>query len=116
MIDPEYLMNHFKKISSTAEFDELVTQSKRKPVAIFKHSLACPVSSSAYRELEDFPSEIALVEIQNARELSQEIGERTGVRHESPQLIVLRNGQPVWHASHWKITSHAVEAALRDHT
>jgi bacillithiol system protein YtxJ len=109
------MSNHFKKISSKEDFDELVKRSKRKPVAIFKHSLACPVSSSAYRELESFPTEIALVEIQNARDLSQEIGVRTGIRHESPQLIVLRNGQPVWHASHWKITAHAVEQAMLDH-
>ncbi|HXD29969.1 MAG TPA: bacillithiol system redox-active protein YtxJ [Pyrinomonadaceae bacterium] len=107
--------NHYKKITSKEQFDDLVKRSSEAPVVIFKHSLACPVSSSAYRELKDFSSEISLVEIQNSQELSRQIGDATGIRHESPQIIVLRHGEPVWHASHWNITTHSLEQALHDH-
>jgi bacillithiol system protein YtxJ len=106
--------NHFNKIASKEDFDELLARSKKEPIVILKHSLACPVSSSAYRELKDFPGEVALLEIQNSRELSREIERLTGVSHESPQVIILRNGEPVWHASHWKVTAHAVEQAMRE--
>jgi bacillithiol system protein YtxJ len=69
----------------------------------------------AYREMEDYPGEVALVEIQTARQISNEIGTRTGIEHESPQVIVLRNGEPVWHASHWNVTAKAVEQATQAH-
>ena len=107
--------NHFKRITSLEALDELMVRSQKEPVAVFKHSTACPVSSSAYREMQRFPGEIALIEVQNARDLSQEVGARTGIAHESPQVIILRNGKAVWHASHWKVTAHAVEQAMRDH-
>jgi bacillithiol system protein YtxJ len=60
-----------------------------------------------------YKGEVALVEVQRARELSREIESKTGVRHESPQVIVLRNGQVVWNASHWKIKSDSVAEAVR---
>lgn len=107
--------NHFKKITSLEEFEELVAKSNQEPVAIFKHSTTCPLSASAYREMENFSGDIALVEVQAAREVSREIGDRTGINHESPQVIVIKNGQGVWHASHWNVTAPAVEQAMREH-
>jgi bacillithiol system protein YtxJ len=106
--------NHFNRITSTQAFDELISRSDNEPVAVFKHSTACPVSSGAYQEMARFPGEIALIEIQTARDVSREVGIRTGIEHESPQVIILRNGKAVWHASHWKITAQAVEKAMRD--
>jgi bacillithiol system protein YtxJ len=55
-----------------------------------------------------------LIEVQGARSISNEIKERTGIAHESPQVIILRNGNAVWHASHWKVTSHAVAQAMQE--
>lgn len=108
-------MVNFRKITNTEQLDELVTRSNKEPVVIFKHSTMCPVSATAYRALEDYSGEVALVEIQTARQISNDIGTRTGIEHESPQVIVLRNGEPVWHASHWKVTAQAVEQAMQMH-
>ena len=107
--------NHFKRITGPDALDELMLRSNKEPVAVFKHSTACPVSASAYREMKSTPCEIALIEIQEARDLSREVGVRTGIEHESPQVIILRNGKAVWHASHWKVTAQAVAQAMRDH-
>ncbi|MCU1263743.1 MAG: ytxJ [Acidobacteria bacterium] len=106
--------NHFKRITSKEALDELIARSNKEPVALFKHSTTCPISASAYREMEDIPGEIALIEVQRARSLSIEIGEQTGIAHESPQVIILRNGKAVWHASHWKVTAQAVEQAMSE--
>lgn len=106
--------NHFRRIDSSEELDELIERSKKEPVVVFKHSTTCPISSGAYREMEDIPGEVALIEVQTARDLAREIGTRTGIRHESPQVIIFRNGEAVWHASHWKVTTHAVEQARRE--
>jgi bacillithiol system protein YtxJ len=106
--------NHFVRIVETGSFDELLDRSKERPVVIFKHSLTCPISSAAYDQMADFAGEVALLEVQHARELSREIENRLGVDHESPQVIVLRDGQVIWNASHFKITAAAVTAAVRD--
>jgi len=105
--------NHFVRITDRKAFEELLSRSKERPVVIFKHSTTCPISSTAYQQMAQFEGEVALVEIQRARELSREIEHRTGVAHESPQVIVLRNGQVVWNASHWKVKAEAVKEAVR---
>jgi bacillithiol system protein YtxJ len=105
--------NHFIRITDTKSYEDLVTRSKERPVVIFKHSLTCPISAAAYDQMDRFDGEVALIEVQRARELSREIENRLGVAHESPQVIVLRNGQVVWDASHFSITAQAVTAAVR---
>ena len=106
--------NHFVKVTDIKEFEEMADRSKERPVVIFKHSLTCPISATAYNEMAKFAGEVALVEVQRARELSNEIENRLGVNHESPQVIVLSKGQVVWNASHFGITADAVAAAVRE--
>lgn len=106
--------NHFVKVTDIKEFEELADRSKERPVVIFKHSLTCPISSTAYDQMAKFAGEVALVEVQRARALSNEIENRLGVNHESPQVIVLSKGQVVWNASHFSITANAVAEAVRE--
>jgi bacillithiol system protein YtxJ len=108
--------NQFVKVSEPGAFETLNEQSRKRPVVIFKHSTTCPFSASAYREMSNFNGEVVLVEVQRARELSREIESRTGVKHESPQIIVLRNGQVVWDGSHFQIKSSAVAEAVVNNT
>ncbi|MDQ2976921.1 MAG: bacillithiol system redox-active protein YtxJ [Acidobacteriota bacterium] len=105
--------NHFIRITDTKSYEDLITRSKERPVVIFKHSLTCPISAAAYDQMERFDGEVALIEVQRARELSRKIENRLGIAHESPQVIVLRNGQVVWDASHFSITADAVAAAVK---
>ena len=100
-------------IAAPESFEELISLSKNGPVVIFKHSNTCPVSAMAYQEMARFDGEVALVEVQKARRLSTEIENRTGVIHESPQVLILRNGKVVWNASHWKEKAGAVAEAVR---
>lgn len=105
--------NHFVKITDTKSFEEIANRSNERPVVVFKHSLTCPISAAAYEQMTKLEGEVALVEVQRARELSTEIENRLGVAHESPQVIVLRNGEVVWNASHFEITAAAVAEAMR---
>ena len=104
--------SNFKRVTGTEEFSELVERSQEQPVVIFKHSNSCGVSAAAYDEMEQFAGEVILVEVQRARELSREIERRTGVRHETPQVLVLENGNVVWNASHWRVKAQAVTEAV----
>lgn len=106
--------NHFVRIADIEAFEALAKVSTEQPVVIFKHSLTCPISAAAYDQMERLEERVALIEIQRSRDLSNEIEQRLGVRHESPQVIVLRNGQVVWNASHFKITKDAVAKAVKE--
>lgn len=108
------MKNHFVKMNDAKAFAEIAERSKERPMVIFKHSLTCPISAGAYDQMSEFKGEVALIEVQRARELSNEIEHRLGVAHESPQVIVLRNGQVSWNASHFKITAAAVTMAVRE--
>ena len=104
--------NHFVRIKEDETFEALTARSKERPLVIFKHSLTCPISSAAYDQMARFDGEVALVEVQVAPQLSREIEAKLGVRHESPQVIVLNKGQVTWNASHFNITAEAVAEAV----
>jgi bacillithiol system protein YtxJ len=107
--------DRFTQIADAEALEQLLTLSNDAPVVLFKHSTTCPISSAAYEQMSKVKEDVSLVVVQRARDLSSEIASRTGIRHESPQAIVLRNGQAVWSASHFDITADAVEQAVREH-
>ena len=83
---------------------------------IFKHSQRCPISSRAERVVSavedtlDIP--IFLVIVHDERELSQTIAADFAVKHESPQLILVKEGKALWHASHYDITEKAIRESI----
>jgi bacillithiol system protein YtxJ len=106
--------NRFVPVVDKQELEQLITRSHDAPVLLFKHSSTCPISATAYKEMTKLARDIALVIVQSARDVSRAIEARTGVRHESPQALVLRRGEAVWSASHWNVTADAVERALEE--
>ncbi len=85
---------------------------------VYKHSPTCGICAAAAREVDRFverhPSAALYhVDVLAARPLSREIAARTGVTHESPQVILLRKGTPVWHASHFDITTETLSAQYK---
>ncbi len=104
----------FNEITDAREIDELLEESKQQPVILFKHSLTCPISAAAHREMAKMEGAINTVIVQKSRGVSNEVTQRTGVRHESPQAFIFRNGASVWNASHYDITKAKVEKALSD--
>ena len=105
---------NFSPVSDAAALEELFARSHEEPVLLFKHSDACPISARAYRQMEGVRTPVAIVVVQKNRDVSREVEQRTGVRHETPQALVLRNGRVVWNASHFDITSDVVEQAVRE--
>ena len=107
----------FVTMDDPVMLEQLFAHSYDEPVLIFKHSTTCPISAHAYREMQGLDAgparHVHLVVVQTARPLSNEIASRTGVRHESPQAIVLSRGEAAWTASHYDITAAEVERAVR---
>ena len=102
----------FFRIDDRAKLDNLISDSKEQAVIVFKHSNACPISARAYREMQKLEAQVNLLEIQAAPDLSREVESFTGVRHESPQVILLRDGKAVWNASHFDVNAASVSRAL----
>jgi bacillithiol system protein YtxJ len=107
--------NSFFRIDDHASLENLLTDSTRKPVIVFKHSNACSISARAYREMEKVEG-VNIVEVQSARDVSHELANRTGVRHETPQVIILRDGKAVWNASHFDVTAADVKKAVESNS
>jgi bacillithiol system protein YtxJ len=101
------------------DFQSLLERSKTDPILIFKHSTQCSISSQAYDELERFRETsgvtCGVVLVIEDRRISNAIAESLGIRHESPQAIVIKNGRPIWNASHWSITAESLNEVLLKH-
>src|SRR5258705_1515984 len=108
--------NRFLKISEKEALENLLTDSRERPVVVFKHSNSCPISAAAYREMENVDGDVGLIDVLRARDVSRELAELTGVRHESPQVIILRDGKAVWNASHYDVKAGAVADAVQAHS
>jgi bacillithiol system protein YtxJ len=106
----------FVAVTDAAALEELFARSEDAPVVLFKHSTTCPISARAHRQMAQLSrgavGDVALVVVQTARPVAEEVARRTGVEHHSPQAIILRGGKAVWDASHFDITTEAVERAV----
>jgi bacillithiol system protein YtxJ len=103
---------NFINVDSIDRLDRLFEESFQRPVVLLKHSVTCGISAGVYREVGYVTGEVNVVVIQTHRDLSNAIASRTGIRHESPQALVLRNGKPVYHASHYDIEADQIEENL----
>jgi bacillithiol system protein YtxJ len=102
----------FTKIVRMHDLDAALDRPADEAVILFNHDPWCPISARAMAEVERVEGDIMLVDVSREREITRAIAERTGIRHESPQVIVLRGGTPVWSASHYRITAEAVQSAV----
>lgn len=101
----------FVPVASVAELDDVFERSLHGVVVLYNHDPWCPISGRALQEVERLGGEVAIVDVSRQRDVTREIQARSGVRHESPQVIVLHAGKPFWHASHFSITSERVREA-----
>jgi bacillithiol system protein YtxJ len=112
------MTDNLRELTKIEELEDLLVQSKDHPVLIFKHSLTCPISSDAFEEFQRYLCNPAagisysVITVQNSRDVSDEAARKLGIEHESPQAILVVNGSGIWSASHFRITSEAIHAAI----
>ncbi len=102
----------FNEIHTTEELDALIEKSNNQPIVILKHSTTCPISHGVYKEVSNADADINLIIVQNSRNLSTAVAEKTGIRHESPQAMVFKNGEVVYNASHYDITAADITSQM----
>jgi bacillithiol system protein YtxJ len=107
----------FEDCRTIEDYTDLLAESHRKPVFLFKHSTSCPISAGRWRLLQEYAGRegraafYKLLVIQD-RPVSTHVAHESGVRHQSPQAILFSAGEPVWNASHYRITEEDMAAAL----
>ena len=107
-----------KTLSSLADLDAALGPVAG-PVALYKHSTQCGISDTAIEEVQAFEEKnpaaaiIYYLDLLEHRDLSNAIAQRLGIRHESPQFIVLRDGKPVAVLNHRAIRVEALAKALK---
>ena len=111
-------MTTLKTLADIAELDAAIAESRQRPVLIFKHSRTCGISCEAYDALHEHLADggagasYKLITVQHHRTVSDEAASRFNVRHETPQAILLKDGVPVWNASHFRITTDELKRIL----
>ena len=105
---------NWTELTDILQLQEIKAISNEKPVVIFKHSTRCSISRMA---LKQFEREFDLNDTVDAyfldliahRDISNEIAQRFNVYHESPQLILIKNGKAVYDVSHSDIDAEALK-------
>ena len=108
-------MSKWLSLSSEEQLEDIDQQSREGPgIAIYKHSTRCFVSSMARSRLEQHWDELPdgmpvyFVDILSHRAVSRAIAQHYQVRHESPQLLLIRHGQCIRHVSHEEVDPAAL--------
>lgn len=95
---------NWKTLTSEEQLSEINTVSANQPIAIFKHSTRCSISSMAKARLERAAEPEGLtfyyLDLISYRPVSNKIAEMYCVEHESPQVLLIRNGECVYNESH----------------
>ena len=103
-----------KQLTSIEDMTQFVNQPGKH--LLFKHSTTCPISAKAHEEFKAFVEEsntsAAIVLVIEDRPVSNQITEELGIKHESPQIFLLEDGNVRFNTSHWKITKEALKEAV----
>lgn len=107
-------MEELKQITTEEEWKNILNESKEKPVFMFKHSNTCPISANAYKEYQEFSTDLDkyYLIVSESRPVSNQVADDLQIKHESPQIFLLKDGKATWNTSHWNITGDNMKEAL----
>ncbi len=106
--------SRWKHLVSEKELHECIERSAVNPQVIFKHSTRCIISKMVLQQFEEqidsIPAnaELLFLDLLSHRDISDSIATQLNVHHESPQVIVIKNGKAIFHESHHSIDAAAV--------
>ncbi len=105
----------FFPLETDAALEEALERSSQEPIVIFKHSTTCGISAGARRRMQaltdDTDPRVYELVVQRSRALSQTVADTFGIRHESPQALVVRDRSVVYHTSHMSIQADRIRSA-----
>lgn len=105
-------------LTSVAQLDEISKKSTTKPQLIFKHSTTCGISRMVIRtftnsfDFEKDELDLYYLDLHQFRDVSNETGYKFQVIHQSPQVLIIKDGLAVANASHGAITEMNIETYI----
>lgn len=109
------LPKFWRKLESSEDLQSAIEKSSEKIIVIFKHSTRCIISKTVLRNFEkeieqnqNNDIEFYYLDLLNYRNISNEIAENLHVTHQSPQVIVIKNQQAIYNASHDGISLESI--------
>ena len=111
-------LENWNELNEQKKVPEVMAASEKRPQLVYKHSHRCSICFLAKEEVEksfdaiEEKAEMNFVNVVHARSVSNAFAEQTGVRHESPQVLIIKNKEVIWHASHHSIKGDAILEAL----
>lgn len=110
---------NWNKLNDSAQLEEIKKESHNYPILILKHSTRCSISSATLGRLERNWKQEEVGELKPYfldliayRSISNQIAEDFGVWHESPQALIIRNGESVYDTSHFDISFDGIKAQV----
>ncbi len=108
-------------LTSPAQLEQLKKESHQRPILIFKHSTRCSTSRMSLDRLERNWDEEEMntvgayfLDLLSYRPISNAIAEEFGVEHESPQVLIISNGQSILDLSHFEIDYQAIAKRIKN--
>ena len=109
----------WQPLTQAEQLQDIVRESHEKPVLIFKHSTTCSISAAAKGKMERQWADAGLtdtklyyLDLLRFRPISAEIAQKFGIRHESPQLLLIKDGECQYNASHMGIRLSDVKSVV----
>ena len=103
---------HWIHLTDDEQLKQIITKSQNKPQVIFKHSTRCSISAVALQRLQKVsqPSDVDFyfLDLLSNRQLSNRVADVFKVSHESPQVLVIRDGECVFDESHLGISMNEI--------
>ena len=104
----------WRQLTDLGQLNEIIDLSNEKAVLIFKHSTRCSISRFALKQFEnefDLEEKITpyFLDLLNYRDVSNEIANRFDVFHQSPQILLIKNGKAIFSTSHDDIDAKFLE-------
>ncbi len=105
------------RLTSANQLPGIKEKSFGRPQVIFKHSTRCNISSMALNRLERYPTppegvDYYYLDLLAHRDISQQVAVDFGVQHQSPQVLVIKDGRCVYDESHYAISMEELEGQL----
>ena len=110
---------NWKIIEDYNQVQNLVEASHQQPQVIFKHSTRCSISVMAKNRLErsGLPDQIQFhyLDLLQYRDISNKIAEQFSVYHQSPQILLIKNGECIFEETHSAISmDEIIEQAMKE--
>jgi thioredoxin 1 len=105
-------------LGNLLDLDAALARAESEPIVIFKHSPTCGISAQASADIDEMleraalPLPLYVVSVRANREVSDAITKRFGIRHESPQVLLVHRGEVLWHASHFRVNAAGIQSAV----